>query len=396
MQRIRSAGAASRRRTASAAAASRTCSQLSRITTAAAPLSRSISAGSPPVTCSAAISVSRTSSAVVAPSSRASQTAPGSVRPVAIATAVLPIPPGPTISTSRWSSSRSASAAISASRPTSSADSDGRFPAGASAERRVVPEDLLLELLQPRPGLEPELVGQPGPHALVGRQRVGLAPRPVERGDQQLPQALLVRVRRDGRLQLADHVVPELRAGREPGLDELHARLLEPGPVGRGPVAGRRQQLARVALRAQLGRAASIAGVEPLGGGRGVAEQAERVDRARLDREPVAALAAGDHRRVAERPPQPRDLRLQRVAVRRGARPQLVEQAVRAHEDPGLEREAHQQLRRLAARHRHGPPVAADLDGPQHRDLQHVRSLWPGVSEVSAPIWRVAACTPSS
>ncbi len=130
VQRMRSAGAASSRRTASAAAASTTCSQLSRITTAP-PLSRSISAGSPPVTPVAAISMSRTSSAVVAPSSRASHTAPGSVRPVAIATAVFPIPPGPTISTSRCSSSRAASAAISASRPTSSADSDGRFPAAA-------------------------------------------------------------------------------------------------------------------------------------------------------------------------------------------------------------------------------------------------------------------------
>ena len=104
-------------------------------------------------------------------------------------------------------------AAISVSRPTSSADSDGRFPAArAAAERRVVVQDLLLELLQPRPGIEAELVRQPGPDPLVGRQRVGLASRSVQRGDQQLPQAFLVRVRRHGRFQLADHVVPRAAA----------------------------------------------------------------------------------------------------------------------------------------------------------------------------------------
>ena len=195
MHRIRSPGAASRSRTASAAAASRTCSQLSRITTAAAPLSRSNSAASPPVTFNAAITVSSTSSAVVAVSSLANQTPPGdsaSVRPVAIATAVFPIPPGPTISTSRSPASSSDSAAISVSRPTSSADSDGRFPAARSGARSAGSwfEDLLLELVQSRPGREAELVRQLAPDPLVRRQRVGLASRPVQRGDQQLPQAL--------------------------------------------------------------------------------------------------------------------------------------------------------------------------------------------------------------
>ena len=89
-------------------------------------------------------------------------------------------------------------------------------------------EDLLLELAQARPGIEAELVGEQGPDALVGRQRVGLAAGPVQRGDQQLPQAFPIRVGRDGRLQLADHVVAEPQASRQLGLDELHPRLLEP------------------------------------------------------------------------------------------------------------------------------------------------------------------------
>ena len=225
--------------------------------------------------------------AVAAVSSLANQTPPGatpsdelSLRPVAIATAVLPTPPGPTISTSRSPASRSDRAATSVSRPTSSADIDGRFPAGVSgpsartvrrgdAERRVVDQDLLLELLQLRSRVEAELVGQLVPDPLVRRQRIGLASGPVQRGDQQLPQALLERVRRHGRFQLADHVadVAEPQPRRELGLDELHPRLFEPGPVRVDPVAvaGGRQHIAaeqRQRRRAQVGGAAVVAGVE--------------------------------------------------------------------------------------------------------------------------------------
>ena len=89
-------------------------------------------------------------------------------------------------------------------------------------------EDLLLELAQARAGLEPELVGEPGPDPLVGRQRVGLAARAVQRGDQQLPQPFPIGVGGDGGLELADHVVAEPQARRQLGLDELHPRLLEP------------------------------------------------------------------------------------------------------------------------------------------------------------------------
>ena len=217
-----------------------TCSQLSRITTASARLSRSNSAASPPVTFSAAITVSRTSSAVCAASSRTSQTPPGtpdSARPVAIATAVLPMPPGPTTSTSR--------------PPSSSVGQDGdllvasdqlrrqrrQVPGlgGRRAECRVVVEDPPLELLQRRSGFEAELVGEPGADPLVRGQRVGLAARPVQRGDQQLPQPFLVGVARDGGLQLADHGVSELQPCRELGLDERPRAPLRAAPGAERP-----------------------------------------------------------------------------------------------------------------------------------------------------------------
>ena len=162
------------------------------MTTAVDTLSRSKRAASPPTTSNAAINVSMTSFGVDAVSSRANQTPPGTAtfdairsRPVAIATAVLPMPPGPTISTSRSAPSRSdeggdlrlptdelSDRSTAGCRPRVVI---GRVPARGPAERGVVDQDLSLELLQLRPGVEAELVGQLVPDPLVRGQRVGLA-----------------------------------------------------------------------------------------------------------------------------------------------------------------------------------------------------------------------------
>ncbi len=149
---------------------------------------------------------------------------------MAIASAVLPTPPGPTTTTSRCVESRSDRATSSASRPTSSTDSDGRLPTEScpsigivvrtgGVERRVVGQDLPLELLQLRTGVEAELVGQAVADPLVGGQCVGLAAIPVQRGDQQHPQALLEGMVGDRRFQLADHItcLAQLRAGPRTG-----------------------------------------------------------------------------------------------------------------------------------------------------------------------------------
>ena len=169
----------------------------------------------------------------------------------------------------------------------------GRRASGA-AQPRIVLEDPSLELLQPRSRLEPEVLGEPAPDPLIGGQRVGLAPGAVEGGDEQLPQPLLVRIRRDGALELADHRVAEPQAGREPDLEELDARLLEPGPVRGRPVAGRHQDRPAEAcqrLGAELGGAAIVAALEPPRRRRGVAQHAEGVDPAGLDPERVGASA---------------------------------------------------------------------------------------------------------
>ena len=235
-----------------------TCSQLSRITSAAALLSRSNSAASPPVTFSAAINASTTSSAVVADfepgqpdaARRSTSRSTQHVRPAAIAMRRLPDAAGPDdLDEPRgWRPGRHSAPAptrVRPARPTSTAGSRPTRRRSAArraigdAERRVVDQDPLLELLQLRSRVEAELVGQLVPNALVRRERIGLAPGPVQRGDQQLPQAFLERVRRHGRFQLADHVadVAEPQPRRELGLDELHPCLDEPRPVRGDPLA---------------------------------------------------------------------------------------------------------------------------------------------------------------
>ena len=132
---------------------------------------RSTRAASPPVTFKATITASTTSSAVVAISSRTSHTPPGrrNVRAVAIATAVLPIPPGPTTTTSRSVAMRSETSAISPY----ATDELGRHRREVSdrqvghgrgwvgdVQRRVVYQDLVLELPQLRARDETEVVRQ--------------------------------------------------------------------------------------------------------------------------------------------------------------------------------------------------------------------------------------------
>ena len=77
---------------------------------------------------------------------------------------------------------------------------------GSEVERRVLDQDPLFELLQLRPGIEPELLGQLVLDPLVRREGIRLTAGSVQRRDQQLPQALLERVRRNGCFELADHV----------------------------------------------------------------------------------------------------------------------------------------------------------------------------------------------
>ena len=167
---------------------------------------------------------------------------------------------------------------------------------------------------------------------------------------------------------------------------QLHSRLLEPGSLRRGPVAGRGQHVfAEERQRGRAGRSGGrvVAVVEQRRRRVDVAQHPVRVHGGGLDREPVAVVAAGDHRRVAQAAAQSGHLLLERVAVGRGAGPEIVEQPVGAHGRPGCERQVHQQLRRLASGDRDRLAVSPDLDRAQHQELEHGASVG-RVSEVSA------------
>ena len=176
---------------------------------------------------------------------------------------------------------------------------DGSCRATRRAERLVVNEDQLLELLQLRPRVEAELIGQMDPHPPVRGQCIGLASGPVLRGDQQFPQGFLVGVRRHGHFQLADDIadVAEPQPRRELGLDEAHPCLFEPclvrvDPI---PVPGGREQFPAVPLqcrRAQVGGSAVVADVEQTRNRDRIAQHGQRIDLGRIDGQLVAVIAA--------------------------------------------------------------------------------------------------------
>jgi hypothetical protein len=100
-----------------------------------------------------------------------------------------------------------------------------------------------------------------------------------------------------------------------------------------------------------------------------------RVDGGGLDRESIAIVAASEQGRITEAAAQPGHLLLERVAVGRGAGPEIVEQPVGAHGRPGCERQVHEQFRGLASGDRHRPAVSPDLDRAKYKKLDHSAPL---------------------
>ena len=249
--------------------------------------------------------------------------------------------------------------------------------------RDLLRKDVPLQPLESRPGVEAELVTQLGPDALVGGQRVGLPPGPVERRDEQLPQALMERVLRDRALELADHAArpTELEPRPEPDLEQGGVGLVDAGarnarPLGVACHQERRSPEQPQRRAAQVRRLLGLATLPKARCGRGGPLHREHIHVVRLDLERVATVAAGEGRR-SEGAPEHRDLGLQRVAPDLGGRrrPQVLDQALGAHELTGFEGEPRQQLRRLAARHFDLRAVDPDLQGSQQRDVQHPTRL---------------------
>ena len=223
-------------------------------------------------------------------------------------------------------------------------------------EPGVVDEDPPLQRAELLARFEAELVDECGARVVVGRERVGLPARPVERQHQLSGEALAQRVGPDGRRDLPGELgVP---AGgevvREASLERGQAQLLEPRDLGPGEVherevgecrtAPERERLAVAVLRDQLAEAVQV----QLPG---------------LDTQDVA----GDPRLQPpgpEHPPQPRHVAVQLGHRRGGSRlaPQRVDQPVLRDD---LVR-AQQQVAEQRA-------LAAALDGERAVVLHHLQ-----------------------
>ena len=158
-------------------------------------------------------------------------------------------------------------------------------------------EDGALQLLQLRSRLDADPVHQLGACVTVGLERLGLAPRPVQRQHPLRVQLLAQRVLRHELVQLADDVsmatLVEVVLDRQ--LVCAHPSLVEPadlrggerllGHVGECLAAPERERLARAGLLHET--------LEPLD-----------VDRVRRQAELIAATVGDDRRPVAvEQPP---------------------------------------------------------------------------------------------
>ena len=248
-----------------------------------------------------------------------------------------------------------------------------------------MPQHGLLQLPEPRPRLEPQLVVQHPPPRAVGLQRVRLPAAAVEREHQLGPQPFAHRVPQHLQLQLGhQRAVPAQReVGVDAVLDGAQPQLVQPGGLGPGERrvrhVGERRALPQLQRAAQhRGGLLGIVAVErgpPL---LGQPDELLRVDAAGLDRQLVAARRRDQDRsrRPAravrfERAPEvgDEDLHRGRCPGRRVLRPQVVHDLVQRHHPAGPHQERRQRRPLLAAAQLHPLAVAPRLDLAEQPEL---------------------------
>jgi hypothetical protein len=244
----------------------------------------------------------------------------------------------------------------------------------------------LLELSQRGPGLETELVHEPGARGPVGVERLGLTAAAIEGEHQQFLRTLAQRIGRRQALQLGDGL-PVTAAG-EVGLDaplEGHeAKLVEAQAsgaedialrdVGQGFTAPERQcstERGRSFLGTAVVERARTLRREPL--------EARQVDHIALHPQHVAGIA-GLHRVAAESLTQLRDVSLEDVGGSLGRRvgPDGVDQPRDGHDLSGMEREYGEDGARTRAE-AHRSAVGECLHRAQQTELErHAATLTAG------------------
>jgi hypothetical protein len=255
-------------------------------------------------------------------------------------------------------------------------------------QRRVLLEDPLLQGLEQGAGVEAEFLVERRARALVGLERFGLTPRPVQRQHPLSLQPLSQRMTFHQGIQLRDQgvVASQRELGLDAFLDRGEAKLLEPPHVGLGPrlvgeVRQRRAPPERQGL-AQLGDRPfpRTAGARLLALFHQVLE-AEDVELLRLDPQGVAGRTGDQDARRGSAGP----LRLQRLAklghvhlqgVARGFgggfRPQEIDQAVAGHDLVVVEQQQRQQRPLLGRAEGHVAVACDGFQGAEKSEPQHL------------------------
>ena len=252
----------------------------------------------------------------------------------------------------------------------------------AGVERRALLQHLLLERPQVGARVDAELIDQQPPHPRVRRQGVGLAPGPVERGDQRRPEPLaqrmlarpVPRARPTTSAPAPSSTRAAIAASTRPSrTSSSRARCAsaQSSRVDEDLAPEQGQTLART-LQGDRRRRPSRARRQPAS--RALSLASASTDCWGYD-ERVAVTGADDEVLVAECATQLRDLRLQRVLARRPG-PEVLDQRVGAHPGARVESQAHQELGGLTRRQVHAYAVPVDLDLAEHPDCQHSSTLW--------------------
>ena len=170
-------------------------------------------------------------------------------------------------------------------------------------QRRVMPEDPLLERSERRGGHQPELLVEDPSQVLQRRERVRVPAAAIQREHELGPRALAQRLASDERLELRRHrgVTPERQIRVDAVLDAVQAELGETGRLEHGErLAELRERLA--SPEGQRVAEVAAGGARVTRGERraaGVAQPLEpcEVQRLRLAGERVAARARDEHAR---------------------------------------------------------------------------------------------------
>ena len=260
-----------------------------------------------------------------------------------------------------------------------------RLLARRRAERLVLVEDVALELLERRAGLDPELLRERPPGVGVGVERVRLTAAAVEREHLLPAQALAQGMAANHRLELGGDLA--VTAEREIRLDAILERrqpeLLErtrralcerlAREIGQRCAAPERERLAQVARRGLR-----AAGDELLARTPDRRFEAVEVELPRSDVEDVPGRPRDEHAALAARRPLGLDqlAQLRDVAVqcrdggaRRLVAPQLVDEAIGGHDLIGLEQQECEQAALLETAERKRAAFAPDLERAQDPEL---------------------------